>query len=90
MSKQTLANRMREFADKIEKLPDAYDFDVRFSAHFNRSPEELSLALNLAEGSEAEIGHMSGTHWVTFKRIHGEPIELTAYYRPEDMEGLNQ
>jgi hypothetical protein len=88
MSKKTLANRLREFADKIEKLPDAYDFDVRLSAHFNRSPEELSLALNLVEGLEAEIGNLSGTYWVTFKNIHGEPIELTAYYRPEDMEGV--
>jgi hypothetical protein len=91
VSKFTLADRLRDLADKIEKLPEDDDISVDVKSFFQKDEAEISRALSLAEGCESSIGHNGGTNWVEFRNIHGEPLTVTVYYKPDVLtQGENQ
>lgn len=89
MSKFTLADRLRDIAAKIELLPESDDISIEVRSHTQVDVDALWRALLLADGCESRIQSYGSTNWVEFREIHGEPITVTVYYKP-DLKGLNQ
>lgn len=80
MSKQTLAEKLRRMADLIEKLPESVDISVSVDSHNQQSIEDFAHALSLGGKHFGTKGNGATCHWVGFKELYGEPINLTVFH----------
>ena len=86
MSKRTLANRLRDIANRIEEMSEDAEVGVRIHCHSSHSADLTIQALKIGEGCESELIYYGTSNWVDFKNMHGEPIELRVFYNPEIMQ----
>lgn len=81
MSKKTLANRLRQYADIIDGMSDGVEMRVEFKLYRDMSIHALNEFLKLAEGIPLKFwsSHTSPTKWVTGRDPSEEEIEITAF-----------
>ena len=82
MSKFTLAERLRDIADKIEDLPESVDVFVQIYSHRQETQSDLDYALSLASGCGGRLNRGEMYQWVEFNKMHDEPLRLTVFYEP--------
>lgn len=90
MSKFTLADRLRDIAGRIEKLPEDAELIVRINCHSSHSADLTMQCLELGTGCENSLVHFGTSDWFEFNQMHGEPIELRVFYNPEVVKGVSE